>query len=111
MTHYAGIKDPLATFLLRLYPAIWRSRYEEEFRDVLEQCNPTPAVIADVCQAAFCAHFTYKIDTRRASARRMRTRRRALIAATCIMLSIDYSVVRIGGGRSRGFGPLSEIFG
>jgi hypothetical protein len=46
-----------ATWLMRLYPRGWRSRYEEEFVALLEDVPLSPAVVADVLVRAAVAHL------------------------------------------------------
>jgi hypothetical protein len=44
-------------WLVRLYPRIWRERYEEEFVALLEQYPPTLMDILDIVLGALDAHL------------------------------------------------------
>jgi len=46
-------------WLLRLYPHIWRERYEEEMLAVLEAHRVTPATVVDLLVGAFDANLNY----------------------------------------------------
>jgi hypothetical protein len=47
----------MSDFLLRLYPAAWRTRYGDEFESLLEERPLTPFDVADVLLGAIDAHM------------------------------------------------------
>lgn len=47
----------LRPWLTRLYPRAWRTRYEEEFTSLLEQCLNTPMDVLDILLGAVDAHL------------------------------------------------------
>ncbi|MBB6729956.1 hypothetical protein [Cohnella zeiphila] len=47
-------------WLLRLYPRIWRERYEEEMLAMLEDHKITPATVFDLLIGAVDAHLNYR---------------------------------------------------
>lgn len=47
----------MITLLLRLYPARWRARYEDEFESLLDERPLGPFDVADVLLGAFDAHL------------------------------------------------------
>jgi hypothetical protein len=50
-------------WLLRLYPRVWRERYEEEMLAVLEEHKITPATIVDLLVGALDANLNYNTVT------------------------------------------------
>ncbi len=52
-------------WLLRLYPAAWRERYEEEFCALLDECPSNLSVIVDLLLGALDAHLSPQLDNRR----------------------------------------------
>jgi hypothetical protein len=50
------------TRLLALYPRAWRERYGTEFVALLDELEPTPALIADIAVGAIGAHFDELVE-------------------------------------------------
>jgi len=96
-------------WLLALYPATWRVRYEDEFRDVLEQAQPLSlSAIADIVNGALDARLNYGRTARRLlAARRARSRRAALAALLLIGLA---PLAVSGSGNRSGFHPPQALF-
>ncbi len=53
------------SWLLRLYPSVWRERYGEEFAALLDDCQPSPAVLFDLFGGALDAHLHLALLTGR----------------------------------------------
>ena len=94
--------------LLQLYPASWRDRYEEEFREVLEACPLSLAVITDVCVGALDAQLHYGQSARQREAVRRTRRRRAAIAAVLLISGIS---VALPGYAAPNYRPWRSILG
>lgn len=72
--------------LLRLYPASWRARYGDEFAALLEDCAPTPFMLADVLLGALDAHLT-PFDTNGRIMRMISQPRRSAIMVFCAYIA------------------------
>lgn len=79
------VRRAFADRLMALYPRRWRRRYEDEFREVLEQCPLSLHLTADVCKGAVDAHLHYERRLRRLEALRQARSRRALVAAVLLV--------------------------
>jgi hypothetical protein len=74
------------TWLLRLYPTTWRSRYGEEFAALLDDYPLTPFALLDVCLGALDAHSAPQDATGRIL-RALHQPRRSVITVFCAYIA------------------------
>jgi len=74
------------TWLLRLYPTAWRSRYGEEFAALLDDYPLTPFALLDVCLGALDAHIAPQDATGRIL-RALHQPRRSAITVFCAYIA------------------------
>jgi hypothetical protein len=74
------------TWLLRLYPMAWRSRYGEEFAALLDDYPLTPFALLDVCLGALDAHIAPQDATGRIL-RALHQPRRSAITVFCAYIA------------------------
>lgn len=74
------------TWLLRLYPTAWRSRYGAEFAALLDEYPLTPFALLDVCLGALDAHIAPQDATGRIL-RALHQPRRSAITVFCAYIA------------------------
>src|SRR5262249_40513168 len=77
----------MTSWLLRLYPAVWRERYGEEFAALLDECRPSPLLLLDVLRGAADAHLHAERLTGQLAPMTSR-RRRAETAVFCAWIAV-----------------------
>jgi len=97
-----------ADWLLSLYPARWRERYEEEFREVLSECPFSFVVIADTCVGALDAHLHFGQATRRTAGRQRARQCRAIIVAILLLWGAPVAIV---SSKAVPYRPLRPLLG
>jgi MFS family permease len=74
------------SWLLRLYPTVWRERYGEEFAVLLEDCSLTPFTVFDVVIGALDARIEPQ-DTSGRILRMLQQTRRSAITVFCAWIA------------------------
>jgi len=102
------ISGAVADCLLSLYPRRWRERYEEEFREVLDECPLSFATVTDVCAGAWDAHLHYGEAVHRQKAIQRTRSRRAAVVATLVLWGASVAIV---SSKTASYRPLRYLLG
>ncbi len=91
--------------LVRLYPARWRARYQDEFAAMLDDERLTPCLIADLLKGAVAAHMSPYPPAEELTMTRPRVQLAAALLAT---LAVFPAAVFFASAIARGMQPVEH---
>jgi hypothetical protein len=85
--------DALTSHLLRLYPRVWRARYEDELVALLADTALTPSIALDIVLAALDAHVSGDYPSEASDGRKVRRPVTDRLAPLTIVLGSAYMTI------------------